>query len=269
MKSPVFINLENILSELGISRTALYQRIRAGIFPEIVKLGTRSLGWSSEEFQDVVNAIRAGLTDYEMQDLVREIHKGRSKFKDVQPFKRRALSYDPELDSAFCEKRPTYEERYILHDPLSDECIARWRRLRAFKTATGLVEECRIPSFKHLEICNWIRDLDHTSYWWFGQIPLVMTECYRGEPTLSESLSHIILPSQIGPYGGGPWESHESYQAPAVSILYAKFNNRGHLDKIGEMISEAASNSSRWNQVTDAERQAANASVEIMGGFDE
>ena len=82
MKSPYFINLENILSELGISRTTMYQRIRAGTFPEIVKLGTRSLGWSSEEFQDVVNAIRAGLTDDEMQELVREIQKGRRKFKN-------------------------------------------------------------------------------------------------------------------------------------------------------------------------------------------
>ena len=71
MKSPYFINLENILTELGISRTNMYQRIRAGTFPEIVKLGIRSLGWSSEEFQDVVNAIRAGLTDYEMRELVR------------------------------------------------------------------------------------------------------------------------------------------------------------------------------------------------------
>ena len=121
MKSPYFINLENILSELGISRTTMYQRIRAGTFPEIVKLGTRSLGWSSEELQDVVNAIRAGLTDDEMQELVHEIHKGRRKFKIAQPFKRRALSYDPELDSEFCEQKPTYEARYILHDPLSDE----------------------------------------------------------------------------------------------------------------------------------------------------
>jgi len=269
MKSPYFINLENILSELGISRTTMYQRIRAGTFPEIVKLGTRSLGWSSEELQDVVNAIRAGLTDDEMQELVSEIHNGRSKFKDAQPFKRRVLSYDPEFDSEFCESKPTYEERYILHDPLSDECIARLRRLRAFKTATGLGEECRIPSFKHLEIRNLIRDLDHTSYWWFGKTPLVMTECYRGEPTLSTQLCHVILPSQIGPYGGGAWEPNEGYRAPTVSILYAKFVNRRHVDKIGEMISEAASNSSRWNQVTDTEREAANALVEIIGGFDE
>ena len=95
MKSPIFVNLENILSELGIGRTTMYQRIKLGTFPEIVKLGTRSLGWSSEEFEDVVNAIRAGLTDDEMQELVREIHNGRSKFKDAQPFKRRVLSYDP------------------------------------------------------------------------------------------------------------------------------------------------------------------------------
>ena len=110
MKSPIFVNLENILSELGIGRTTMYQRIKLGTFPEIVKLGTRSLGWSSEEFEDVVNAIRAGLTDDEMRALVREIHNGRSKFKDAQPFKRRVLSYDPELDSEFCEQ------------VLSDEC---------------------------------------------------------------------------------------------------------------------------------------------------
>ena len=269
MKSPVFINLENILSELGISRTALYQRIRAGIFPEIVKLGSRSLGWSSEEFQDVVNAIRAGLTDYEMCELVREIHKGRRKFKSPQPFKRSALSYDPELDSEFCEVRPTYEERYILHDPLSDECIARLRRLRAFKTATGVIEECRIPSFKHLEISKLVRDQDHTSYWWYGKTPLVMTECYRGEPTLSPQLSNLILPSQIGPYGGGPWEPHEGYRAPTVSILYAKVVRRRDLDLIGERVNQVASNLPRWNLVTDAERRAAIDSVETIGGRDE
>jgi len=269
MKSPYFANLEKILSELGISRTTMYQRIRAGTFPEIVKLGTRSIGWSSEKFEDVVNAIRAGLTDDEMRALVREIHNGRSKFKDAQPFKRRVLSYDPELDSEFCEQKPTYEERYIQHDPLSVECIARWRRLCAFKTATGLVEECRIPSFKHLEISDLVQDLGHTSRWWLSKIPFVMSECTAAAPTASDNICHIILPSQIGPYGGGRWEHHNSDSAPIASILYAKVVHRRYLDEISEKIRVAASNLPCWNQVSDDERRTAMGPVKTIGGQDD
>ena len=57
----------------------------------------------------------------------------------------RNLSYVPGVDTEFCEDKGSYKTYRIDYDPLSDECIARFRRLRVFEKASGLVQETRIP----------------------------------------------------------------------------------------------------------------------------
>ena len=52
------------------------------------------------------------------------------------------------FEADFSEYQDTYLERFVEHDPLSDEAISRCRRHSAFINTTGLIEEPWIPYLK-------------------------------------------------------------------------------------------------------------------------
>ena len=79
----------------------------------------------------------------------------------------------------FSSSMGSYTRRFIHCHPLKDAAIARSRRLALFTKASGLVEETRIPSFRHNEILEQIPcNIDPFSFWWHNKIPLFMTEPY-------------------------------------------------------------------------------------------
>lgn len=179
----------------------------------------------------------------------------------------RPLSYCPERDTEFCESRPDIVERTVLHDPLSDECIARFRRTMAFRDVTGLVEEPRIPSLQHCDIADYLRDnLDHTSQWFlhtkgaFGElkkIPFLLVEMYRYQPVFTPGFCSLQIPTEIGPYGGGPFDANIEYPAPVTSVLFTFIVRQRQLSELGQLLSEAAKKMPPWNSVSDEERAEA------------
>lgn len=166
----------------------------------------------------------------------------------------RRLSYVPGMDTQFCETRASFKECYIDHNPLSDECIARLRRLQLFMAITGLTEECRKPSFKHCDI----HELggvqrDHSSHWWLGGVgktPFYLSEVYCLDLNHDPDLIHTILPEGIAPYGGG-----------TTGILYTNFVYNERLNEINKKIQIYTKKPDSHNLVTEQELQQAEAGV--------
>ena len=51
-----FIRLPEVIARTGYRRTAIYEKIAAGIFPIPVKLGPRAIAWVSEEIENWMDA---------------------------------------------------------------------------------------------------------------------------------------------------------------------------------------------------------------------
>jgi prophage regulatory protein len=59
------------------SPTSVYDAIREGLFPKQVLIGTRAVGWPSEEVEAVTKAWIAGWGKAEIRKLVTELHAKR------------------------------------------------------------------------------------------------------------------------------------------------------------------------------------------------
>ena len=177
--------------------------------------------------------------------------------------KRYRISYCPIHDTEFCETGQTIFQNTIDHNPLSDECIARYRRTKAFIDATGLVQEIRFPSFAHTEIFEYLDvDRDHTSQWFMvlendRKIPFYMTEPYRYQQKDTPGFCSIVVPEEIGPYGGGKFFPNTPIPSPTKSVLFTKVAYPQYLRMIEQMLRAAALQMPPWNSVSDEERKAA------------
>lgn len=75
------------LSEVKIvtgsrSHSSIYNAVKAGLFPQAVPLGLRTVGWPSDEVETVLAARVAGAGDSELRDLVQQLHTARhSKYQ--------------------------------------------------------------------------------------------------------------------------------------------------------------------------------------------
>ncbi len=59
-KSRRFLRLPEVKQQVGIGRTAIYQRIKSGEFPAPISLGPRAVGWTSDSIENWIESrIRA------------------------------------------------------------------------------------------------------------------------------------------------------------------------------------------------------------------
>lgn len=64
------------------SHATIYNAVKAGLFPQAVPLGVRTVGWPSDEVETVLAARVAGAGDSELRDLVQQLHTARhSKYQ--------------------------------------------------------------------------------------------------------------------------------------------------------------------------------------------
>lgn len=55
-----FLRLPEVKHQVGIGRTAIYQKIKAGEFPAPVSLGARAVAWTSDSIENWIESrIRA------------------------------------------------------------------------------------------------------------------------------------------------------------------------------------------------------------------
>ena len=140
----------------------------------------------------------------------------------------------------------SYEDRYINHAPELLETQARRRRLNLFKLLTGLMEVRRKPSyFDRVPRSH----RDHTSFWSDGTSDYVLCEPYR--PDLPEKLNGlvvIVLPVEIGPYGGR-WSDDPAAQPGTTSLLFGSDRQKSRFDELRLKLIIDAWGSPRWNVV--------------------
>lgn len=70
-----------VKSESGLSRSTLYLRISQGLWTRPVSLGSRAVGWPSDEVEALNAARIAGRTDEEVRTLVQELEASRKSAK--------------------------------------------------------------------------------------------------------------------------------------------------------------------------------------------
>ena len=171
------------------------------------------------------------------------------------------MNYDPILDAEFSSSMGNYLNRYVNHSPLSDESIARRRRFTAFLEYSGLIEESRIPSFKHGRIAKKIPHYrDHVSYYWLGgigKIPFLLTEPYTQQNWVAVGVRCVRVPVTISPYGGGPFSTNPDLTMPACSFLCVREIHGKYLDEVSDRLIRAAEELPVWNSVSDDEREVA------------
>jgi len=171
------------------------------------------------------------------------------------------MNYDPILDAEFSSSMGNYLNRYVNHSPLSDESLARRRRFTAFLEYSGLIEESRIPSFKHGRIAKKISHYrDHVSYYWLGgigKIPFLLTEPYTHQNWVAVGVRCVRLPVKISPYGGGPFSTNPDLTMPASSFLCVREIHGKYLDEVSDRLISAAAELPAWNSVSDDEREVA------------
>ena len=51
-----FLRLPEVKQQVGIGRTAIYQRIKSGEFPAPISLGPRAVGWTSDSIENWIES---------------------------------------------------------------------------------------------------------------------------------------------------------------------------------------------------------------------
>jgi prophage regulatory protein len=75
--TPTIWRRKQVQLKAGLSRSTLYARIDAGLWPRPVSLGVRAVGWPDDEVQAVLRARIAGCTDDEVRGLVAKLYGAR------------------------------------------------------------------------------------------------------------------------------------------------------------------------------------------------
>ena len=69
----IFLNLAQVKCCVGISRSAIYDGVKAGWLPPNIKVGRRSARWLAHEIMAVQQAIAAGASTDALCELVRTL----------------------------------------------------------------------------------------------------------------------------------------------------------------------------------------------------
>lgn len=72
-----------ITTQLGRSRSSLYNDIQKGVFPPPVSLGERSVGWPEYEINAINSARIAGKTTTQIRELVESLLSARKGISEV------------------------------------------------------------------------------------------------------------------------------------------------------------------------------------------
>ena len=185
----------------------------------------------------------------------------------------RKLSYVPGLDTEFSSDQGSYKACRIDHNPLSDECIARYRRLKLFVNTSFLVEEILIPSFRHCEIFEKITyGYDHASSWWLLldniKIPFFMVEPYGQYEFDIEGLESAEIPKNIAPYGGVSRFMKGIRKEPhTTAYLFVKTAHYRHLLDVMARLEARAKLEPCFNSVTAKDRRNAKKRVRAEKGL--
>lgn len=81
----ILLRLPAVAQRTGLRRTAIYDRINAGLLPPPVKLGPRASAWPADEIDACNDALVRGLTTPARKALVTRLIKQRRNLTPLQP----------------------------------------------------------------------------------------------------------------------------------------------------------------------------------------
>ena len=137
----------------------------------------------------------------------------------------------------------SYREQYINHANIP-ETQARSRRLKSFESASELKEVFNNESYKHIQICEYVRTktnarLDHTSFWELGNMAVVLSETYNSNLNdfQCSELYIVEIPVNIAPYCGRSTNVRDT-KPGTKSFLITKHLKKRQLDKVLQRLKE-------------------------------
>ena len=76
---PKIIRKSTIQGKFPISTSALYERIKRGVFPTSIQLGGKAVGWIEEEVYTVIRAMITGADKSALEQLVARLISERNE----------------------------------------------------------------------------------------------------------------------------------------------------------------------------------------------
>lgn len=77
LNDSAFLRKPAVLAVSGYGASTLYNRIKAGLFPRPIRIGTQLSAWRALEIVAVNDAIAAGKSDDELRDIVQALEAAR------------------------------------------------------------------------------------------------------------------------------------------------------------------------------------------------
>ncbi len=74
--------LPEVKKRMGLSRSSIYLQMTQGLFPKPVKLGSRAVGWPSDEVETILKARLANYREIEIKYLVMGLEQKREGGED-------------------------------------------------------------------------------------------------------------------------------------------------------------------------------------------
>ena len=72
------IDLKELLSMLKISRSAVYLKIKQGLWPKAIKISSRTSRWFRHEAEEMIRVMASGADPDQIKQKVKQIHESRN-----------------------------------------------------------------------------------------------------------------------------------------------------------------------------------------------
>ena len=91
-RRPILLRQPQVRHETGYSRSTIYQRIKQGLLPPPVRLGSKTVAWPADEIAAINSARIAGVPDPGLQELVVKLvaARGASRMFGSKPLSARS-----------------------------------------------------------------------------------------------------------------------------------------------------------------------------------
>ena len=146
-----------------------------------------------------------------------------------------------------------YEERYINHEDIP-ETRARKRRFEEFKSTAGFKEELNITSAKHQKLRKLVKTqtngvTDHISFWWLGNMAVLMNEPYytKLEDYECAELYVVETPVNIAPYCGR-YDDTPGAEPGTKCFLITSILKKRQLDEVIKRLIKREKELPPWNE---------------------
>ena len=78
MTTPTLLRMPDVIQRTGFSKSTIYNKINAGLFPQRVRVGLRAMAFVSTEIDSYLNALIQGKSNEQIKELITELFRLRT-----------------------------------------------------------------------------------------------------------------------------------------------------------------------------------------------